>query len=64
MIFLEDRENMFILRGYDVYVHCGETLGSTYLKPEIARVIELIKYYDQEFIPDDLFSDYKIFPIW
>jgi hypothetical protein len=51
MIFMEDRENMFILRGYDVYVHCGETPGKTYLKAEIARVIELTKYYDEEFMP-------------
>jgi hypothetical protein len=51
VIFLENRENMFILRGYDVYVHGGETPGKSYHKREIARVIELIKYYDEEFMP-------------
>lgn len=51
VIFLENRETMFILRGYDVNVHCGETPGKTYIKPEVARVIELIKYYDEEFMP-------------
>jgi hypothetical protein len=51
MIFLENRDSMFILRGYDVYVHCRETPGKDYLKPEVARVIELIKYYNEEFMP-------------
>jgi len=58
MIFLKDRENMFILRGYDTFVQCGFFQGGPYPKDTTARVIELVKYYDEEFMPDGMLSDY------
>jgi hypothetical protein len=48
---LKDRENMFILRGYNVRINCEFTTGDSMPNYEIVKVIELIKYYDEEFMP-------------
>jgi len=48
---LRDKENMYILRGYNILVVCEFTTGDSAPNIETIKVIELIKYYDEEFIP-------------
>jgi hypothetical protein len=48
---LKDSKNMFILRGYNVRINCGFTTGDSKPNIETVKVIELIKYYDEEFMP-------------
>ena len=47
---LKDNENMFILRGYTVRINCEFTTGDSRPNVQSAKVIELIKYFDKEFM--------------
>jgi hypothetical protein len=48
---LEDRENMYLIRGYDTEGKCWEVLNEPGSKNRHHKVIELIKYFDKEFMP-------------
>jgi hypothetical protein len=48
---LKDTENMFILRGYLVFISCGDFLTESQPTNNNVKVIELIKYFDEEFMP-------------
>jgi hypothetical protein len=46
-----DRENMFMLRGHGVFIVPGDDDLTDAEKKDMKMVIELIKYYDKEFMP-------------
>lgn len=48
---VEDRENMYLLRGYDTEGSCWEVPDDPGSKNGHHKVIELIKYIDKEFMP-------------
>jgi len=48
---LEDRKNMYLLRGYDTIGECWRVLNESRSINNRQMVIELIKYYDEEFMP-------------
>jgi hypothetical protein len=46
-----DRENMFLLRGHGVFIVPADSTLTDAEKKDMKMVIELIKYYDEEFMP-------------
>ncbi|UCC81094.1 MAG: hypothetical protein JSW64_06975 [Candidatus Zixiibacteriota bacterium] len=51
LYLVKDKENMIILRGYRIIVNCPVISTGLKVPKKSEKVIELIKYYDEEFMP-------------